>query len=84
MKPFRRQLHGNLPSSYNNEKRKNPLEHNSVNGRDQLYSAFEQVYSKRFNFMQGAEFSGVTVMELKTNLRMNLQNRKDKTERHDH
>ena len=60
------------------EKKRNHGAHNSVNGRDQTYSAFELVYSKGFSVLQAAELSGITVIELKNNLRMGLQNMKDK------
>jgi DNA-directed RNA polymerase specialized sigma24 family protein len=64
--------------SITQEKAKTPGAHNSVNGRDQTYSPFELVYSKGFSVMQAAELSGITVIELKNNLRMGLKNMKDK------
>jgi DNA-directed RNA polymerase specialized sigma24 family protein len=63
------------------EKERNSGIHNSVNGQDQHYSAFELVYFKGLSVMQAAELSGITLIELKNNLRMDLQNMKDKTER---
>ena len=64
-----------------NEKGKNPGNHNFVNAHEQPYSAFELVYFKGLSVIQAAELSGITVIELKTNLRMDLQTRKDKTEK---
>ena len=63
------------------EKQRNPGNHNFVNGHDQHYSAFELVYYKGLSVMQAAELSRVTVIELKTNLRRDLQNMKDKKEK---
>ena len=63
------------------EKGKNPGTYNYVNGHDQPYSAFELVYFKGLSVLQAAELSGITVKEFKTNLRMDLQNRKDKIEK---
>ncbi len=65
------------------EKGKNPGNHNSVNGHDQPYSAFELIYFKGLSVMQAAELSGITVTELKNNLRNNLQNMKEKKEKHE-
>lgn len=65
------------------EKGKNSGTHNFVYGQDQHYSAFELVYYKGLSVMQAAELSGITVTELKTNIRMDLQNMKNKTEKHD-
>ena len=64
-----------------NEKGKNSGNHNFVNAHEQPYSAFELVYFKGLSVIQDAELSGITVIELKTNLRMDLQTRKDKTEK---
>ncbi len=61
------------------EEKRNSGDHNLVSAHEQAYSAFELVYFKGLSLMQAAELSGITVTELKTNLRMELQNRKDKT-----
>ncbi|MEO9022983.1 MAG: sigma factor [Ginsengibacter sp.] len=63
------------------ENERNSGIHTCVNGHDQHYSAFELVYFKGVSVMQAAELSGITVNEFKTNLRMDLQNMKDKTEK---
>ena len=63
------------------EEKGNPGNHNYVSGREQPNSAFELVYFKGLSVTQAAELSGITVTEFKTNLRMDLQNRKDKTVR---
>ncbi len=55
--------------------------HNFVDGHDQHYSAFELVYIKGLSLLQAAELSGITAIELKINMRMDLQNRKDKTKK---
>ena len=60
------------------EKGKNPMNHNSVYGLNLHFSAFELVYFKGLNVTQAAEISGITVIKLKNNLRMDLQNMKDK------
>jgi DNA-directed RNA polymerase specialized sigma24 family protein len=65
------------------EKERNPGINNSVNGHNQPYSAFELVYFKGLSVMQAAELSGITLMELTTNLRLDLKNMKDKKEEHD-
>lgn len=57
---------------------KNRAADNCVNGQDQKYSAFELVYNKGFNVTQAAELCGITVLELKNNLRRDLQNIKYK------
>jgi DNA-directed RNA polymerase specialized sigma24 family protein len=58
--------------------RTNSASLNSVYGHDQPNSAFELVYLKGLSIMQAAELSGITIIELKNNLRMDLQNMKDK------
>jgi RNA polymerase sigma-70 factor (ECF subfamily) len=63
------------------EREKNSGAHNFVYGNDQHYSAFELVYFKGLSVMQAAKLSGITVIELTTNLRMDLQNMKDKKKR---
>ena len=60
------------------EKEKNSGAHNFVYAHERHYSAFELVYIKGLSVMQAAELSGITVMELKTNIRKDLQYRKDK------
>jgi DNA-directed RNA polymerase specialized sigma24 family protein len=60
------------------ERERNPAAYNSVNGRDLHYSAFELVYHKGLNIIQAAELSGITIIELKNNLRRDLQNMKNK------
>ena len=60
------------------EKEKNSGSHNFVYGRDQHLTAFELVYIKGLSVVQAAELSGITVTELRTNIRMDLQNMKDK------
>ncbi|MEO6869891.1 MAG: sigma factor [Ginsengibacter sp.] len=63
------------------EKEENPAAHNFVHGAKQPVSAFEMVYSKGFSVTQAAELSAISVTELKTNLRRDLQNMKNKTEK---
>ena len=60
------------------EAKTNSASRNFVYGHDQPDSAFELVYFKGLNIMQAAELSGITSIELKNNLRMDLQNMKDK------
>ncbi len=60
------------------EPKTNSASHNFVYGTDQHHSAFELVYFKGLSIIQAAEFSGITSMELKNNLRMDLQNMRDK------
>jgi DNA-directed RNA polymerase specialized sigma24 family protein len=59
----------------------NSASHNFVYGSDQHHSAFELVYFKGLSIMQAAELSGITETELKNNLRMDVQNMKDKKEK---
>ena len=63
------------------EKERNAGAQNSVYGPDQHYSAFELIYFKGLSVMQAAELSGITVIKLKINLRMDLKNMKNKTEK---
>ena len=63
------------------EKGKNSRTHNSVNARGRHSSAFDLVYYKGLSVMRAAELSGITVIELKANLRMDLQNMKYKKEK---
>ena len=65
------------------ETEKTPACHNSVNGYDQHYSGFELVYLKGLSMVQASVLLGVTVIELKIDIRMELQNRRNKTEKHD-
>ena len=60
---------------------KNSGTYNYVNESEQHYSAFELVYFKGLSLSQAAELSGITVIELKINMRNDLQNMKDKTEK---
>ncbi len=60
---------------------KNSGTHNYVNEYDQHYSAFELVYFKGISVSQAAELSGVTVIELKINMRMDVQNMHNKTKK---
>lgn len=53
---------------------KNQGADNYVDWHDQKYSAFELVYNKGFSVTQAAELCGITVLELKNNLRRDLQN----------
>lgn len=62
------------------EKARNLGTHNIVDGHDQHYSPFELVYSRGFTVLQAAELSGITELELTTNIRKDLQNRTDKTD----
>ena len=57
----------------------NPGTYNFVDGQNQHYSAFELVYIKGLSLVQAAELSGITVIELKTNIRKDLENKRDKT-----
>lgn len=59
------------------EKKKNFGAQNSVNSQNYHYSAFELVYLQGLSVVEAAEISGITAMELKANIRMDLQNRKD-------
>ena len=63
------------------ENEENPGNHNYVNGVEQHYSAFELVYFKGLSMTQAAELSGITVIELKINMRKDLQKMKDKTDK---
>ena len=60
------------------EVEKNYGTYNFVNGEVQHYSAFELVYLKGLSVMHAAELSGITVGELKANIRMDLKNMKSK------
>lgn len=60
------------------ERERNPAAYNSVNVSDLHHSAFELVYHKGLNIIQAAELSGITIIELKNNLRRDLQNMKIK------
>lgn len=60
------------------EQARNSGTDNYVNSRDQNYSAIELVYFKGLSVMQAAELSGISIKELKANIRMDLQNMKDK------
>lgn len=59
----------------------NPVEQNFVNSLDKNYSAFELVYLKGLSTLQAAEVLGITIIELTTNLRMDLRNMKAKKEK---
>lgn len=63
------------------ERKRNSGTQNYVNGHAHDYSAFELVYFKGLTVMQAAELSGITVIELTTNLRMELQTMKDKKQK---
>ena len=63
------------------ETKRNPGTNNYVNGCEKQYSAFELVYIKGLSVPQAAELSGITVIELKINIRKDLQNRRDKKEK---
>ncbi|MEO8962122.1 MAG: sigma factor, partial [Ginsengibacter sp.] len=52
-----------------------------VNGHDRHYSAFELVYFKGLSAMQAAELSGITIIEFRANIRIELQNMKCKKEK---
>jgi hypothetical protein len=60
------------------ETEKNSGTHNSVNGYDQHDSAFEMIFFKGLSVMQAAELKGITGIELKINMRMDLQKMHDK------
>lgn len=62
------------------EPEKNSGTHNYVNGHDRHYSAFELVYFKGLSVMQAAELLGISVIELRANIRTDLQNMKYKKE----
>ena len=60
------------------EQVRNPGTDNFVDRHDQHYTALDLVYFRGLSVIQAAELSGITVLELKTNLRMDLKNMKDK------
>ena len=60
------------------EQVRNPGAINFVNRHDQHYSALDLVYFRGLSVVQAAELSGITVLKLQTNLRMDLKNMKDK------
>ena len=60
------------------QNKRNSGTNNSVNRADQHYSALELVYFRGLSVVQAAELSGITVLALKANIRIDLQNRKDK------
>ncbi|MEO6870462.1 MAG: sigma factor [Ginsengibacter sp.] len=60
------------------EQVRNPGAINFVNRHDQQYSALDLVYFRGLSVVQAAELSGITVLKLQTNLRMDLKNMKDK------
>lgn len=60
------------------ERETNAATYNSLNGCDLHDSAFELVYNRGLNIIQAAELSGITIIELKNNLRRDLQNMKIK------
>ena len=59
-------------------KEKNSGSHNFVHVSDQQNCAFELVYMKGLTIEQAAELSRITIIELKKNIRMDLQNMKEK------
>lgn len=59
-------------------KKTNPVDRNLVNGRAQESSAFEMVYIKGLSVSQAAEFKGITDIELRKNIRIDLQTMTDK------
>lgn len=65
------------------EQKRNPGTNNFVNKPDKYYTALELVYFKGLSVIQAAELSRISVIELKANLLMDLQNIKDKMEQHD-
>ena len=60
------------------EQGRNPRTINFVDRHDQHFSALDLVYFRGLSVVQAAELSGITIIELKTNLRMDLKNMKDK------
>ena len=60
------------------EKKTNQGSPNFVNGLAQQSSAFELVYIKGLSVSQAAEFKGITDIELRRNIRMDLQTMTDK------
>ena len=63
------------------EKEKITMFHTFETGYNRHFSALELVYYKGLSLKQAAELSGLTLIEIKIHLRMDLKIRKDKTKK---